>query len=82
MGTSRAEIWRKYLIGSEGNIYIKRKLYHNSISNYSYPVSEKISRLGFYIPSGVSITKEQIEAEAAQEEHEELLESEVDKKYQ
>lgn len=42
MGTSRAEIWRKYLIGSEGNIYIKRKLYHNSISNYSYPISEKI----------------------------------------
>lgn len=29
-----------------------------------------------------AITKEQIEAEAAQEEEEQLLESEVDKKYQ
>lgn len=38
--------------------------------------------LGIGVKPTSAITKEQIEAEAAQEEHEELLESEVDKKYQ
>jgi perosamine synthetase len=30
----------------------------------SYPVSEKIARRGFYIPSGLAITNEQIERSA------------------
>ena len=31
----------------------------------SYPVAERIARRGFYIPSGMALTDEQIEVSAA-----------------
>ena len=37
-------------------VFIKQGLFNNE----SYPISEHISKTGFYIPSGVVITKEQI----------------------
>lgn len=42
MAETRSKIWKKYLIGNGDLVFKKRKVYHNIISNYPYPIDNKI----------------------------------------
>ena len=40
--TMRADIWRKHLIGNDYQIYLKRKLYYNSVSLFPHAVPKEV----------------------------------------